>query len=200
MIKPTRRITRGFGLLEIFLSSQRAKKARRLLLLKSAHSLLDIGCGFTPAFLLSVACPCKVGIDRHPWQGLDADMRHSLRLVRSDAGIGLPFGSSTFDRVTALAIVEHLVMTKAQSMTAEVYRVLRPGGVFVLTTPTRWSRPILETLARFYFVSPEEVGEHATYFSQESLLNMLTGAGFDRQRVRVGTFEAGLNLWAQAVK
>ncbi|OGI42055.1 MAG: hypothetical protein A2150_00145 [Candidatus Muproteobacteria bacterium RBG_16_64_11] len=61
-----------------------------------------------------------------------------MELVRADA-CHLPFQSMTFDRVTMLDIIEHLVPVQLESMIREVHRVLKPGGYAILhTLPNRW--------------------------------------------------------------
>ncbi len=47
----------------------------------------------------------------------------------------LPFGAETFDYVVALEYIEHV--TGPRRHLSELRRVLRPGGVVVLTTPRR---------------------------------------------------------------
>lgn len=51
------------------------------------------------------------------------------------SGYQLPFRADSFDFVTALEIVEHLHYP--EELMVEISRVLRPGGVFVCTTPNR---------------------------------------------------------------
>lgn len=46
----------------------------------------------------------------------------------------LPFGDATFDWVFALEVIEHLA--NPRHFTAEVARVLKPGGQLLLTTPS----------------------------------------------------------------
>jgi len=57
----------------------------------------------------------------------------------SDAA-ALPFRSGSFDVVTANMVVEHL--ETPTDVLAEVARVLRPGGVFIASTPNR-NNPIV---------------------------------------------------------
>jgi SAM-dependent methyltransferase len=53
--------------------------------------------------------------------------------VRLDLDERLPFADATFDAVVSLEGIEHLLLP-AQCL-AEFCRVLRPGGVLVITTP-----------------------------------------------------------------
>jgi len=51
----------------------------------------------------------------------------------------LPFGEASFDAVVCTASVEYL--TRPLEVFAEVRRVLRPGGIFVVTFSNRWFPP-----------------------------------------------------------
>lgn len=48
-------------------------------------------------------------------------------------GPGLPFRASVFDRVAAYDVVEHVA--DLPHLMEEVYRVLKPGGLLMVTTP-----------------------------------------------------------------
>lgn len=70
--------------------------------------------------------------------GIDGD-RASLRIndiirnkIFSDIS-HLPFRNNVFDIVTANMVVEHV--ENPAVLLAEVNRVLRPGGVFIIRTP-----------------------------------------------------------------
>ena len=49
----------------------------------------------------------------------------------------LPFASSSFDTVLCLDAIEHVTLAEAKQFVAECRRVLRTGGVLVLSTPLR---------------------------------------------------------------
>jgi SAM-dependent methyltransferase len=75
-----------------------------------------------------------VGVDPHA--GYLADARRQWPdLVLAHVRDELPFASDVFDSVSMLDVLEH---TSDERVTlAEVHRVLRPGGLLVLTVPAR---------------------------------------------------------------
>ena len=75
-----------------------------------------------------------VGADPHAgYLGVARRSSDDLALVR--VGDRLPFADAVFDSVTMLDVLEH---TRDEQVTlAEVSRVLRPGGLLVLTVPAR---------------------------------------------------------------
>ena len=97
---------------------------------------LDVGIG--DATFLSVlhqkTSMRVVGVDPHA--GYLADARRQWPdLVLAHVRDELPFASGTFDSVSMLDVLEH---TSDERVTlAEVHRVLRPGGLLVLTVPAR---------------------------------------------------------------
>jgi SAM-dependent methyltransferase len=73
--------------------------------------------------------------------GLDADraalLKHrSIRFRVCGNITSLPFADDSFDLVSANMVVEHL--DKPEVQFHEVYRVLRPGGLFVFHTPNAY--------------------------------------------------------------
>lgn len=59
---------------------------------------------------------------------------HGVPLLQA-SGYQLPFKTNSLDFITALEVVEHLHF--AEVLIKEVSRVLKPGGLFVCTTPNR---------------------------------------------------------------
>lgn len=97
-----------------------------------------------------------------------------------------------------LAVFEHVDALPLQRLLPEILRVLRPRGLYVMTTPPRWTESILKVMSYLQLVSHEEVSEHKALYSRGDIVSLLAEAGFDRANIRHGTFELGLNLWAVA--
>lgn len=139
---------------EAFLSQEilhprpRVKRAMELAALEPGLRLLDIACGRgeVPA-LAAEAGADAVGIDfsaaslayaTRLRQARRDKFRGAMSLVRADA-CRLPFADASFERITLLDIVEHLVPSQLEAMFGEVHRLLAPGGYAVIhTLPNRW--------------------------------------------------------------
>ena len=197
-------VTRGHGLLEHFLSRKRAAMADALI---GDHGprgrILDIGCGSFPLFLEQARFREKFGIDQlvNDVQK-DEWARRSVMLIQWDFDREpvFPFPDDHFDVVTMLAVFEHIKKPRLVPMVSEIHRVLRPGGIYVLTTPAWWTDPILLILSRLRLLSHAEIDEHKETHTRESIAKILFQAGFLRKNVTTGSFECGMNLWAKATK
>lgn len=195
-----KRVTRGSGLLEGFLATQRAKRANSLIPdVARSGRILDVGCGTYPIFLSRTKFAERYGLDRVA----SADVRDGgIKLVAHDIAdsSGLPFDGDFFDVVSMLAVFEHLETPTLRRLLREINRVLRPGGTYVMTTPLRWTEGILKIMSRIKLVSSEEVDEHKAQYSAVEIVPLLREAGFESSLIRHGTFELGMNLWAVAQK
>ncbi len=99
---------------------------------KSNPDVLDLGCG-TGVVLRELAAWAKpVGLDMSDL-ALDFCQKRSLsRLIQGD-GAKLPVRDESVDAIIGLDIFEHIEDDNAAF--AEAYRVLRPGGILVLSVP-----------------------------------------------------------------
>jgi SAM-dependent methyltransferase len=57
------------------------------------------------------------------------------------SGLRLPFAMGTFDAVVSQDLIEHLHPSQLESHLAEAYRVLAPGGKYLLHTPSSLHGP-----------------------------------------------------------
>ena len=136
------------------------------------NHLLDVGCG--AGLLLQIAR--ENGWNAH---GLDVS-ESSVKHVRT---LGLEvfqgelnqagFETERFDVITAVEFVEHLV--DPMTVVSEVHRVLRPGGLFWLTTPHAGSLTARLKGLSWRSISPPE---HLQLFSIEGMRKLLLRAGF----------------------
>jgi len=162
-------------LLEPLLRSLRIRRVLPCIRRHANCRLLDIGCGWEARFLRSVEpyIASGTGVDFKAPE-LNTGKLRAIRLTLEDR---LPFADNSFDLVTMLAVLEHLVQPEA--ILREIHRVLVPGGELVLTVPTKAARPVLEFLAfRLGIVNREEIADHKTYYDRESLVALMKLTGF----------------------
>jgi len=193
------RVTRGFGFFERYLSRKRRIIAcAHLFAAPRQGSILDIGCGMDCSLLRAVAFNERHGIDQvEPHVIPPGVVFHRMDIEHI---FSLPFPRGYFDAVTMLAVVEHMTPEAVQTLLCEIWRVLGPGGLLILTTPRPGTDFLLRGMARMHLVSKEEIEEHTHEYGRHELNACLAHAGFALQHVRHGTFECGLNTWVEARK
>jgi len=100
---------------------------------------LDIGCGYgwMELYLIGKEASLVTGTELD-----EKDLRtikkyiHDTK-IKSCVGnaISLPFSDKSFDTVISWEVIEHIPRDTEKTMFLEVWRVLKPGGVFYLSTP-----------------------------------------------------------------
>jgi SAM-dependent methyltransferase len=194
--------TRGRGLLEPILARLRTERANRLIppALREGR-ILDIGCGSFPYFLAHTAFKEKFAVDQLP---LSAEAAAGSKIEFFELNLNrepkLPFEAEYFDAVSLLAVVEHLSPDSMAALFTECRRVLRTGGMVVLTTPAAWADGLLHLMAHLNLVSAEEIHEHAFAYTLPLIGWHFGQAGFEMKKLKFGYFELMLNMWATATK
>lgn len=199
------RPTRGHGWLEGIIS-----KSRMSMVMKhippSLHQgeVLDIGCGSYPLFLIRSPFRRKVGVDQvnSSWaNSIGASSTevefHQLSL---NGEIRLPFSDSSFGCITSLACIEHLEPASLPCLFAEIYRVLKPTGTTLITTPHALADKPLRLLAKIGMVSKVEIEEHKSLFMNQQIFDLFLGSGFNSEKIVVNSFQFGLNILGVAIK
>jgi SAM-dependent methyltransferase len=139
--------------------------------------LLDLGCG--AGDLLQAA-------RKHGWnaQGVDVSS-HATKHVR-ELGFDVfegelkdaQFPAAHFDVVTAAELLEHIF--DPRTLVQEVARILRPGGLFWVTTPHARGLSARVLGLKWRCIWPPE---HLQLFSEGGLKALLRDAGFSKIRV-----------------
>lgn len=141
---------------------------------------LDIGCG--PGTFIGGLDETiqSIGVDIAQAQIDYAQKQYgsaSKSFVKIEPG-PIPFVDHSFDVVTSIELMEHLDKDAGLALMKEARRVLKPSGVFMLTTPDYgggW--PALEWIVnRVGELSYED--QHITHFTRASLTDTLAQAGF----------------------
>jgi SAM-dependent methyltransferase len=199
-----KRATRGFGLFESFLSRRRGSRADSLIPSTVRRGrILDVGCGTFPSFLMSIQFHEKSAVDKHDPSSLtsllgpDTIYYHQFDIEK---GYPFPFDREFFDVVTMLAVVEHLEPDCVTRVVGEIYQILKPGGLYILTTPAPWTKGLLKGMSIMRLVSPNEIGEHKCAYDHSDIAVLLGACGFDTRGIHLGSFEFQMNLWAMAIK
>jgi SAM-dependent methyltransferase len=158
--------------------------------------ILDIGCGSYPYFLAHTTFREKFGIDQFEVDETPQGIIYHTLDVNVDPR--LPFEEGFFDAMTMLAVIEHLNPESLLKLLQETRRVLVTDGMVLLTTPAAWSFRLLQLMAAVNLVSKEEIDEHVFAYTPPLLGWYFGAAGFPMDKLRFGSFEFGLNLWATA--
>ncbi len=97
----------------------------------AGHQVLDVGCGPGHlASLLSDQGRSVVGVDKDPVQVRIAARNHPDLAFRVAPAEALPFSDESFDLVMTTESFHH--WSKPEGGLAETFRVLRPGGTFLV--------------------------------------------------------------------
>ncbi|MCS7366864.1 MAG: methyltransferase domain-containing protein [archaeon YNP-WB-062] len=115
--------------------------------------------------------------------------RRGIKCIKHDVNKGIPFDDEFFDVVWAEEVIEHIYDT--DYFVSEVYRVLKDGGVFILSTPNLASlinrfRLLFGLQPRYVQFSIEGPG-HIRYYTAKALKKQLMKHGFVIERI-IGNF------------
>lgn len=157
--------------------------------------IADIGCGREAAFLKK----CSPFIDKG--YGFDFRIKNqcikNLTLINNKDSDHLDLKNSSCHAVFMLAVLEHL--DDPEKLLNEVYRILKPGGMLCLTTPTPMAKPILECMAfKLHIMNEEEILEHKHYYVSKEIRELVKKCAFENYKYKKFCF--GVNSMVIAKK
>lgn len=137
--------------------------------------ILDVGCG-TGAVLTELQ-------RRGPAIGID--LSHDALTYSRDRGLPnlvyanaeqLPFTANIFDAVVSLDTIEHV--PDHQSAVAEIFRTLKPGGIFIMNVP-----------AFAWLWGPHDIAlMHQRRYTRRDVETLLTDQGFQIEKLTYSVF------------
>jgi len=89
------------------------------------------------------------------------------------------FNPESFDKVISIDVIEHLHPDDAHDHIEQVYRVLKPGGCYIVHTPNRINGPH-DVTSVVYPESREPIGFHLNEVTYSELKRQMNNIGFNR--------------------
>lgn len=163
------------------LRESRLQKVLRVISAEPPGRLLDLGCGGGEFSGELRAMGWQVfGLELIQAQASRASAR-GIRMVVGEVSAGLPFRAGEFDLMFAGEIIEHLLDTDA--FLADIHRVLKHGGVLVLTTPNlaSFENRLRLLLGRYPMWVDYRLGSsgHVRAYTPRVLRDQLAAHGFE---------------------
>ena len=156
--------------------------------------LVDVGCDEPQELIRRVYRIMKrcIGLDivAKPYK------KKNITILKQDLQKTIKLPTNTADVMTMLAVLEH--MKHPNEIVAECFRILKPGGMLLVTVPSPANKPLLELLSAVGLVRKEMIHQHENYFTVQRLTRLMKRTGFSF--VHVELFELGMNTFCKAVK
>lgn len=113
--------------------SQDAKQILKLVQSSKKKEVLEIGCGLG-VLLAKIPAKKKIGTEINDF-AVQTCQKRGLPVIKADVEKGLLFKDSAFDIIIMNQVVSHL--QKPYVALKECFRLLKPGGKILITTPIR---------------------------------------------------------------
>lgn len=152
-------------------------------------TICDIGCGKDGRFLKSISERISKGyaLDRK----IENHTEQNIEFIKvMDIQQGLPLEDESVDVICMIAVLEHL--DEPEAIFCEAYRVLKSKGKFILTSPSKMAKPILEFMAfKLKIISANEIKDHKYYYCKTEVNELFKKNKFTNMRFK--WFQFGMN-------
>lgn len=140
---------------------------------KSEHlngPILDIGCGTgqTQAFLIKLGFQNVMGVDAF-LPALKFNQKRQLKKICCASATELPYASDSFQMILILDVLYHAAIYDDRTALREIYRVLKPGGILIIT----------DSAFQFLYSSHDKAVHARQRYSRRELVSKVEGEGFD---------------------
>jgi SAM-dependent methyltransferase len=141
--------------------------------------IADVGCGYGAVlhYAHEAGYTHVTGVDISPEQ-VEGERNLGIEGVRQGdvTEMVLSFPDSSYDLILTLDVIEHFERDALLPFADDVYRALKPGGQWIISVPN----------AESPFFGRVRYGDitHEMAFTQTSMIQLLTLAGFDRVTCR----------------
>ena len=152
--------------------------------LTGGNRILDVGCGDGSFSQYSKEKFRRLYGTEISEEAAHIAQKQGVLTTITDLNSSLSYKDNTFDAVTCLDVIEHL--PDPRLLLAEIYRVLRPDGQLVATTPNiRYFRNLYRLIFKgtFPHTSADTFvwgGGHLHYFTRRDLNTLLNKVGFKK--------------------
>lgn len=148
--------------------------------IRREDTILDAGCGVgNLAAELAPHCRSIIGCDYHHGRLAFARGRGQGTYIQGTIA-QLPFTDDAFDKIFCMEVLEHVDPKRIPQILQEFRRILKPGGLIMISTPNYTSLwPVIEFFMDTLRLVPTiPGGAHICKYNRRMLEDALASAGF----------------------
>jgi len=158
-------------------------------LVPQGSRVLDIGCRDGRLFR-------ELGVRLNEGYGIDPDLDgvvtgSGYQLVPGWFPAEMPADTGTFDAITMLALFEHISPEDQPKVVQKCKELLNPGGIVILTIPSKQVDSILDVLEKVKLVVDDSIHQHYGFDAKSDTEPVFHAGGF--VTAHKSSFQFGLN-------